>query len=418
MTTATTEPPATCDQDDPGDVSDSLFEYAPDATLLVAHDGRILRANPQAELVFGYGSGKMVGLPVEALIPARYAGQHVALREGYTQAPRARRMGSALELQGRRADGSEFAVEVALGPVRNSRPEQILCIVRDITERKLAEQELRRAHDLLEQRVQERTTDLSRANLLLAQYTVQLERSNRELQDFAFAASHDLQEPLRKIQAFGERLKSRSPHLDEQSQDYLARMQSAAARMQTLIQDLLAFSRVMTRGQPFKPVPLKEVLREVLSDLEVRIEQVGATIEADELPVVQADRTQMRQLLQNLIGNALKFRHPTRRPVVRVSANKLPPEPGGTERTERTERIELVVADNGIGFEGRYADRIFGLFQRLHGRTEYEGSGVGLAICRRIAERHGGTINATAVPDRGATFTVVLPLKQPKGAGH
>ena len=388
-------------------LSESLFEYAPDAILLVAADGRILRANEQAGRVFGYEAGKMVGLSVEALIPSRFADRHPELRKTYAAAPRARRMGSGLELYARRSDGSEFCVEVALGPVQAQPAGQVLCIVRDITDRKEAEQALRRAHDLLEERVAQRTTELSAANLLLAQYTVQLERSNRELVDFAFVASHDLQEPLRKIQAFGERLRSRSAQLDEQALDYLARMQNAAARMQTLIQDLLAFSRVTTKAQPFRSVALDEVLKEVLSDLEVRIEQVGATVEAGPLPRLVADRTQMRQLLQNLIANALKFRDKERSPVVKLSARTVQ-DPGGGEQ------LELSVKDNGIGFEPKYAERIFGLFQRLHGRTEYEGSGVGLAICRKIAERHGGSITATGVPGHGATFTVTLPLRHPE----
>jgi PAS domain S-box-containing protein len=385
-------------------LSESLFEHAPDAILLVAADGRILRTSLQAERMFGYGSGKLLGLSVEALIPSRFAGRHPELRRSYADAPRARRMGSGLELYARRSDGSEFCVEVALGPVQAQPEGQVLCIVRDITDRKEAEQALRRAHDQLEHRVAQRTAELSAANLLLAQYTLQLERSNRELQDFAFVASHDLQEPLRKIQAFGERLRSRSAQLDEQALDYLTRMQNAAARMQTLIQDLLAFSRVTTKGQPFRSVALAEVLAEVLSDLEVRIEQAGATVEAGPLPRILADRTQMRQLLQNLVGNALKFRDKDRAPVVKLSARTVPAPSGG-------EQIELSVADNGIGFEQKYAERIFGLFQRLHGRTEYEGSGVGLAICRKIAERHGGSITATGVPGHGATFTVTLPVR-------
>lgn len=387
-------------------LSESLFEYAPDAVLLVAADGRIVRASRQAERMFGHEAGQLVGLSVEALIPPRFAEGHAELRQGYAVAPRARRMGSGLELYARRTDGSEFCVEVALGPVQAQPAGQVLCIVRDITDRKEAELALRRAHDHLEQRVAQRTAELSAANLMLAQHTVQLERSNRELVDFAFVASHDLQEPLRKIQAFGERLRTRSStQLDEQALDYLTRMQNAAARMQTLIQDLLAFSRVTTKAQPFRSIALDEVAAEVLSDLEVRIEQTGATVEVGPLPRLMADRTQMRQLLQNLIANALKFRAKERAPVVKLSAR--------TVQAEDGERIELSVQDNGIGFEPKYAERIFGLFQRLHGRGEYEGSGVGLAICRKIAERHGGSITAASVPGHGATFNVTLPARHP-----
>lgn len=388
-------------------VPDGLFEYAPDATLLVATDGKILRANQQAERMFGHPSGSLVGRSIESLIPARFADRHAALRQGYAGTPHARQMGDGLELYALRRDGREFPVEVALGPVRVGELRQVICIVRDITERKAAEQALRRAHDLLEQRVRERTADLSRANQLLGQYTAQLERSNRDLQDFAFVASHDLQEPLRKIQAFGERLKGRSEGLDAQAQDYLARMQNAAVRMQVLIQDLLDYSRVTTKAQPFRLVPLGAVLHDVLSDLELRIEQGGAIVETGDLPTVQADPTQMRQLLQNLLSNALKFRHPERSLRIRVYARTVP------AAAKSGASVELFVEDNGIGFEPQYAERIFGLFQRLHGRTEYEGSGVGLAICRKIVERHGGTCTATGVLGQGATFTVSLPVRQP-----
>ena len=176
-------------------------------------------------------------------------------------------------------------------------------------------------------------------------------------------------------------------------------MQNAAVRMQALIVDLLTFSRVTTRAQGFQPVDLDQVLAEVLSDLEISVEESGAKMETAKLGTIDADPTQMRQLLQNLIGNALKFRDPARAHLVRVSGRR------------DAERLELVVEDTGIGFEPKYTDRIFGLFQRLHARDEYGGSGVGLAICRKIAERHGGRITAIGRSGVGATFTIMLPLK-------
>jgi light-regulated signal transduction histidine kinase (bacteriophytochrome) len=246
--------------------------------------------------------------------------------------------------------------------------------------------------------VRERTQELSVANTALA-------TSNRELQDFAYVASHDLQEPLRKIQAFGERLKTHTQAgLDDVAKDYLTRMQNAAARMQRLIQDLLAFSRVTTKAAPFEPVALDRIITEVLSDLEVRIEETSATVEIQRpLPTVDGDPTQLRQLLQNLIGNALKFRDPSRMHRVRVTQR--------TVTEEASKWYEIDVSDNGIGFEPRFTERIFGLFQRLHSRDQYEGSGVGLAICRKIVERHHGRLVATGKPGLGATFTVVLPEK-------
>jgi signal transduction histidine kinase len=238
---------------------------------------------------------------------------------------------------------------------------------------------------------------VERQQAALVQSNAELQRSNRELQDFAYIASHDLQEPLRKIQAFADRLASRyAGQLDEGAQDYLTRMQSAAKRLQSLINDLLQFSRVTTKARTFEPVDLATLAGEVVADLEVRLQQSGGRVELDALPVVQADPVQMRQLFQNLIGNALKFHKPGSPPVVRVSSRS----DNGT--------VELVFADNGIGFTDEHGGKIFGMFQRLHSREEYEGNGVGLAICRKIAERHGGSITAQGVPNQGATFVVRL----------
>jgi len=247
-----------------------------------------------------------------------------------------------------------------------------------------------------------------------------LTQSNRELQDFASVASHDLQEPLRKIQAFGDRLKTKCrQQLTDDGQDYLDRMLNAAQRMQTLINDLLTFSRVTTKAQPFSTVDLAVVAREVLADLEVRIEQTGGTVEVSDLPVIDADPLQIRQLLQNLIANALKFRKPSEAPVVKISAQSSSLEAEGASWSLSTsETLELRITDNGIGFDEKYLDRIFTVFQRLHGRNTYEGTGVGLAVCRRIVERHGGSITARSQPNRGATFIVKLPVKQHKGAGQ
>lgn len=186
--------------------------------------------------------------------------------------------------------------------------------------------------------------------------------------------------------------------------------------MQTLINDLLAFSRVTTKAQPFVPVDLARVAREVVTDLEVRIEQTGGSVEVGDLPSIDADPTQMRQLFQNLIGNALKFRRQETAPRVRVCGQRLPgQEQGPSGNAPVTERYQITVTDNGIGFDEKYLDCIFNVFQRLHGRGTYEGTGVGLAICRKIVERHGGSITARGTPGQGATFIVTLPVAQPKG---
>jgi signal transduction histidine kinase len=247
----------------------------------------------------------------------------------------------------------------------------------------------------------DRSHELERVNTELA-------RSNRELEDFAFVASHDLQEPLRKIIAFGERLVTREGGaLSEEGHDFVGRMRGAAARMQDLIDDLLAYSRVTTRARPFGPVPLDEVLEEVVTDLEMRIEGTGARVEVGPLPTIGADRVQMRQLFQNLLSNALKFHRPEVPPEIRVVGEVFDAEGNGTGR-----RCRIEIRDNGIGFDEKYLDRLFKPFHRLHGRGSYEGTGIGLAICKKIADRHGWTLTAESSPGAGATFIAVLPLEQ------
>lgn len=249
----------------------------------------------------------------------------------------------------------------------------------------------------------ERTREVERINQELA-------RSNRELESFASVASHDLQEPLRKITAFGDRLKSADGEaLSERGHDYLERMRNAATRMQSLIEDLLAYSRVTTRGQPFAPVSLAGVTREVLSDLELRIEKTGARVEVGELPTVEADPTQMRQLLQNLLANALKFQRPGETPRIRVDGHRMAGSRNGSAA------VQIRVQDNGIGFDEKYLDRLFKPFQRLHGQSAYEGTGIGLAICKKIAERHGGGITARSAPGQGACFLVELAVQPLRG---
>lgn len=250
----------------------------------------------------------------------------------------------------------------------------------------------------------ERAREVERVNRELA-------RSNRELESFASVASHDLQEPLRKITAFGDRLKSQcGDALTDKGRDYLERMQNAATRMQSLIEDLLSYSRVTTRGQPFVPVSLGGVTREVLSDLELRIEKTGARVEVGDLPTIEADPTQMRQLLQNLLANALKFQRPGEAPRIRVEAHCMENNNGTADG-----RCQIRVQDNGIGFDEKYLDRLFKPFQRLHGQSAYEGTGIGLAICKKIAERHGGSITARSAPGQGTCFLVELPVQSTRG---
>jgi len=287
----------------------------------------------------------------------------------------------------------------------------LICLVfylalRDIRARQLSESKLSAARDALEDRVRERTAELSILN-------TELERSNRELQDFAFVASHDLQEPLRKIQAFGDRLRTiQGPQFSDQGRDYLDRMSGAAERMHTLINDLLSYSRVTTKAQPFEPTDLKKVVNGVLSDLETRIDVSGGTVKIGELPTIDADAVQMRQLFQNLIANALKFAKNGTPPIVEVKGEVFEGETPSIGRSMPEEMARITVSDNGIGFDEKYLDRIFTPFQRLHGRHEYEGTGIGLAVCRKIVERHGGSLTAESAPGKGSTFIAILPVMQ------
>ena len=249
-------------------------------------------------------------------------------------------------------------------------------------------------------------SELKETQASLQEYTEKLKRSNHELEQFAFVASHDLQEPLRKIKLFGSLLTKRlNGKLPEDAADHLNRMLSASERMQLMINGLLDLSRVNTRSGDFQYMNLKQTAEEAISDLESRIESAGGEVViVDDLPTIQADEDQIRRLLQNLIGNGLKFHRPNVPPRITLTAALI--------RGERIPHVEMIVEDNGIGFEEEYAQQIFKPFQRLNGRSEFEGTGMGLAICQRIAERHGGTIQAHSVVGKGSRFIVTLPLMQ------
>lgn len=236
--------------------------------------------------------------------------------------------------------------------------------------------------------------------------SAELQRSNQELERFAAIASHDLQEPVRKILAFGSRLQSEAAGLSPDAQDHLKRMLAASARLQRLINDLLQYARVTSRGVAFTRVDLAQIATDTIDDLGLQLERSGGHVEVGALPTVEADPTQMRQLFQNLVGNALKFRHRDLAPVVAIASE---------ETTSGT--VRFTIRDNGIGFEQQYAEQIFDVFRRLHGRDDYEGTGIGLPLCRRIVQRHGGSITAQSEPGSGALFTVELPLRQPETGG-
>jgi PAS domain S-box-containing protein len=263
---------------------------------------------------------------------------------------------------------------------------------------------LQELNNTLETQVEQRTQELLQLNK-------ELKRSNQELEEFAYVASHDLQEPLRKIQAFGNLLEEEFGQALGEGKFYLDRMRNAASRMQVLINDLLTFSRVTTKTLPFTAVNLTIIAHEVVSDLEARIQETGGTVEINDLPIIDADPLQMRQMLQNLIGNALKFHRPDELPLVTLSAQY------STNPQTEEPQCTLFVQDNGIGFDEKYLDRIFTVFQRLHGRSQYEGTGIGLAVVRKIVARHGGSITARSTPGQGSTFIITLPIHHATGEG-
>ena len=263
----------------------------------------------------------------------------------------------------------------------------------------------------IERLVTERTEELTRSNEALA-------RSNRDLEEFAFVASHDLQEPLRKVQAFGDRLaRLAGDQLTGDAKDCLGRMLDGVRRMQTMVTDLLTFSRITSQAPAFKAVDLSEIAQEVIDDLEVQIEEAKGRVEIGTLPRIEADPRQMRHLFQNLTVNALKFRRDGVAPVVRLSGEI---RAGYTRAANPNGTLpmfcDIIIEDNGIGFEQKYEARIFEVFQRLHDRNRYPGTGMGLALCRKIAEFHGGKIAAIGEPGKGSTFRITLPVQQRKAA--
>jgi two-component system sensor kinase FixL len=280
------------------------------------------------------------------------------------------------EIKNRCKNGDDYWVHTTIVPFLDARgkPERYISIRFEITARKDAE-------------------------VKTLEYARKLEQSNRDLENFASLAAHDLQEPLRKIQAFADRIAARdAERISEQGNVYLGKLLDASGRMRALISDLLTLARVSTHGGESKLINLGNAVSDALQDLELKIEETGARVVAIDLPEIRADPSQVRQLFLNLIGNALKFRHSARAPLIEIrAAHDLPG------------RVSVAVSDNGIGFDSRHADRIFKPFQRLHTRAEYEGTGIGLAVCQRIVERHGGTIRAEGHPHEGSVFHFTLP---------
>lgn len=356
-------------------------------------DNRFLYVSPSCERITGYSREEFIETPelysriVHPDDRSRVV-EHLIGRESHREL-------CEMEFRIIRRDGRERWIAHACLAVMDDEGRMLgrRACDRDITGRKRVEEELEKSRKDLERRVKERT--------------MELEEKNKELEDFTFFASHDLQEPLRKIRTFGDLLLLKTgSSLNEQSLDHISRMQRAAERMQTLLRSLLDYSLVAGKEQVFKRVDLAESLEESLSNLEVLVREKGAHVEARDLPVVEADPEQMIQLFQNLIGNALKFQRAEEPPHVKVYSRTY-------EEAGRGKAHQIYVEDNGIGFDAaRYLHRIFEPFRRLHGREEFEGVGIGLGICRRIVERHGGGLTAESTPGEGSRFIITLPEKR------
>jgi PAS domain S-box-containing protein len=347
-------------------------------------DGRYTFVNDALADLIHAPKNKILGSNFQQFIDPEYAER---VKQAYQAAFELGGAVHGIEYKIRSKEGSSRFVETSALLSRSVMGEMtgLRGIVRDITARKQAEQ-----------------------------YQIErkaLERSNKELEQFASVASHDLQEPLRKIQILGDRLNTLyGESLNDEGRGYLDRMRIAANRSQKLIEDLLSLSRVETQGQPFVRVDLAKVTKDVAADLEERIAQVGGSVVIGELPVVEADPAQMRQLLQNLILNGLKFHQPEQKPQITVFGRILDAKPRSVKTPNAEALCQIFVEDDGIGFDEKYLDRIFQPFQRLHSGKEYEGTGIGLSICRRIAERHGGEITANSQPGQGSTFIVTLKV--------
>jgi PAS domain S-box-containing protein len=329
--------------------------------------GVITYWNPGAARLFGRLPNDVLGMPMSIVMTEPFITPHQTQFDEPA-------VGRTFETIGRRVDGVEFPIEISLSAWSNTQGQKLFtAIVRDITERKNAE-------FALEAKAEE------------------LSRSNQELEQFAYVASHDLQEPLRMVsnytQLLGRRYKDK---LDSDANEFIDFAVDGAKRMQELIHDLLAYARVGTRGKEFKPTPAAEIVSDAIANLASAIEESGAEVTVGELPALRCDSSQLVQVFQNLIGNAIKFSRPDYAPVVHVEA------------TREGAAWEFSVADNGIGIEPKYFERIFQMFQRLHTRQEYEGTGIGLALCRKIVERHGGRIRVESIPHQGTMFFFTIP---------
>jgi PAS domain S-box-containing protein len=348
-----------------------LLEAAPDAMVVVNQDGEIVLLNVQAENQFGYSRDELIGQQVKNIVPEGFAERLIADGLRSSAEALAQQIGTGIELTGLRKNGTEFPIEIMLSPLENAQGILVTAAIRDISVRKNAEKHL-------------------------AQKMDELNRSNEELGQFAYIASHDLQEPLRMVASYTQLLSRRyKGKLDSDADEFIAFAVDGANRMQRLIQDLLAYSRVGTEGRDLADTSSEKALQLALANLGGAIEQQEAVVTHDPLPAVVADEMQLVQLFQNLIGNAIKYQRPGI-PRVHISA------------ALADKKWTFSVNDNGLGIDSRYTEKIFGMFQRLHKRDEFAGTGIGLAICKKIVERHDSNITVESKLGVGSTFRFAL----------
>lgn len=354
----------------------AIFNEAVDGMIVINEIGIIESVNPAVTKMFLYDENELLGKNISILMPEPDRSRHDQYLKHHNSTGERKIIGIGREVKGRRKDGSVFPFFLSVSEVMLEDRKVFAGVLHDIT-------------------------DLKKAQKAMEEYARSLEVANKELEDFAYISSHDLQEPLRKVQAFADRLqRTEYDVLSEEGKDYLNRIINASNRMQRLINDLLQLSRINTRGGNLNPIDLNVVLRDVLDDLELMIEKNEATVKVHELPVVMGDETQMHQLFQNLISNAIKFKHIDRKPMVEVYS----------ESGEEHQPVTIMVKDNGIGIDEKYSEKVFTIFQRLHG-TKYEGSGIGLAVCKKIVSRFGGRIAFKSTMNEGTTFMIQLNKK-------
>jgi len=351
-----------------------LLEAAPDAMVVVNQAGKIVLLNLQAETQFGYRRDELLGQKMSNIVPSGFPERLVADSLRSAEDALAQQIGTGIELTARRKDGSEFPIEIMLSPLKSADGVLVTAAIRDITARRNSEAQL-------------------------LEKVKELNRSNEELQQFAYIASHDLQEPLRMVASYTALLARRyKGKLDSDADDFIAFAVDGASRMQLLIRDLLAYSRVGSKGKELVDTSSAEALQHAIHNLRGAIEGSSALVTHDALPSVMADEMQLTQLFQNLVGNAIKYR---RAGVPRVHITAVPND---------ANKWMFSVQDNGLGIESQFFEKIFGVFQRLHKREEFDGTGIGLAICKKIVERHGGTISVESTFGEGSTFYFPLTV--------